>query len=168
MKISTLFALALAAAPAVSAFGPLPAGSHARTIHSSSLFAESTDTSTSTPPVTKKQPLIMVDDECGEDAIVPPSVIREAAVEQLTVDENFFDNLPYGVKLTGADKLRAEGLTGKGVKVAVIDSGVDNEHPGFHDMVKQQMWLRYGSPLSEDDHGMCFNELYFCLFHENE
>jgi subtilisin family serine protease len=55
--------------------------------------------------------------------------------------------------LTGADKLRADGLNGKGVRVAVIDSGVDAEHTGFHGQVKQQVWHRYGSPLSEDDHG---------------
>ena len=61
--------------------------------------------------------------------------------------------LPLGVRLTGGDKLRAEGLTGKGVRVAVIDSGVDANHPGFKGQVKQQLWYRHGTPLSEDDHG---------------
>ena len=60
--------------------------------------------------------------------------------------------LPPGVRLTGGDKLRAEGLTGKGVRVAVIDSGVDAKHPGFKGQVKQQMWYRHGTHLSEDDH----------------
>lgn len=90
-----------------------------------------------------------------EDAIVRPKVIRKpASAEQVDVDdEAFFDNLPLGVVMTGADKLRAAGLTGKGVKVAVIDSGVDADHTGFHGQVKEQIWHRYGTPLSEDDHG---------------
>ena len=80
--------------------------------------------------------------------MVEPSVTREASVEPIAIDD-----LPFGVKITGADKLRAEGLTGKGVRVAVIDSGVDAEHSGFHEQVKQQVWFRHGSPLSENDHG---------------
>ncbi len=66
-------------------------------------------------------------DENKEDAIVRPKVVRKPAiVEQMDVeDEAFFDNLPLGAKLTGADKLRSAGLKGKGVRVAVIDSGVD-------------------------------------------
>lgn len=56
--------------------------------------------------------------------------------------------LPLGILLTGGKKLRAEGLTGKGIKVAVIDSGVDDKHPGFNGKVVQQQWLRWGTPLS--------------------
>jgi len=86
---------------------------------------------------------------------VKPKVVREpASVEQMAVeDEAFFENLPRGVKWHGADKLRAAGLDGTGVRVAVIDSGVDAEHTGFHGKVTQQVWHRHGSPLSEDDHG---------------
>jgi len=68
-------------------------------------------------------------------------------------------NLPLGVRLTGGDKLRAEGLTGKGVRVAVIDGGVDGKHPGFKGQVMQQpryrdgKWYRDVHPSIEDDHG---------------
>lgn len=31
--------------------------------------------------------------------------------------------------MTGVDKLHAEGIYGKGVKIAVIDTGVDYNHP---------------------------------------
>lgn len=37
-------------------------------------------------------------------------------------------DLPQGIKITGGAKLRDAGYTGKGVKVAVIDSGVDKDH----------------------------------------
>ena len=61
--------------------------------------------------------------------------------------------LPLGIQLTAGAKLRQDGKTGKGIKVAVIDSGIDAEHPGLNGQVKHQMWFRGGSPLEEDDHG---------------
>eukprot|EP00586_Coscinodiscus_wailesii_P023099 CAMPEP_0172506984 /NCGR_PEP_ID=MMETSP1066-20121228/200157_1 /TAXON_ID=671091 /ORGANISM="Coscinodiscus wailesii, Strain CCMP2513" /LENGTH=370 /DNA_ID=CAMNT_0013284311 /DNA_START=31 /DNA_END=1143 /DNA_ORIENTATION=+ len=140
MKIS-VFAFALITTPTVVAFIPAPVGNHAKIIRSS-LFA-----------VARRQPLIHVDDDSDDNAIMEPCVAREGKFTDHKADEKFFKNLPYGCKLHGVDKLREEGLTGKGVRVAVIDSGVDADHPGFHDMVKQQEWFRYGRPLSKDDHG---------------
>jgi len=61
--------------------------------------------------------------------------------------------LPLGARLHGAHKLRADGLTGSGVRVAVIDSGIDHAHPGLHDKVRMKRWFRHGTPLEEDDHG---------------
>mmetsp|Transcript_14777 Transcript_14777/g.18734 ORF Transcript_14777/g.18734 Transcript_14777/m.18734 type:complete len:353 (+) Transcript_14777:21-1079(+) len=63
------------------------------------------------------------------------------------------EDLPPGIVITGGLKLRSDGLTGKGVRVAVIDSGVDANHEGFDGKVTKQMWFRYGTPLSQDDHG---------------
>lgn len=39
-------------------------------------------------------------------------------------------------KFLNIDKLHAEGITGKGVKVAVIDTGIDYEHPDLKDAYK--------------------------------
>ncbi len=88
--------------------------------------------------------------------IVKEKVIREPKVQKAeaaddAIGEN--NNLPLGIKLTGGMKLRKNNLTGKAVRVAVIDSGIDAEHSGFNGRVTKQMWFRYGSPLSEDDHG---------------
>lgn len=63
------------------------------------------------------------------------------------------DAIQLGIKLHGGEKLRKEGLTGKGVKVAVIDSGVAAGHPDFDGQVVQQTWLRRGGSLMKDDHG---------------
>jgi len=37
----------------------------------------------------------------------------------------------WGVKYIKADKVQANGITGKGVVVAVVDTGVNLKHPGF-------------------------------------
>ena len=60
------------------------------------------------------------------------------------------DELPLGVKLTGGEKLHKEGLTGKGIKVAVIDDGVSAAHPEFDGKVVQQTWF-HTDPIG--DHG---------------
>ena len=59
-------------------------------------------------------------------------------------------NLPFGVRLTGGLKLRKAGITGAGVRVAIIDSGIDAKHPGFNGRIVKQQWYREG-PLH--DHG---------------
>lgn len=84
-----------------------------------------------------------------QSTISKPYVVRSAASPIPAGDEN----LPVGIQLTGGPRLRSMDLRGQGVKVAVIDSGVDKDHPGFHGKVVHQTWYRKGTPLSEDDHG---------------
>lgn len=79
--------------------------------------------------------------------IVRPYVVRGQAASVGVSD------LPLGALLHGAKKLRAAKLDGSGVRVSVIDSGVDKDHPGFNGMVRKQKWFLSGTPLSEDDHG---------------
>ena len=59
-------------------------------------------------------------------------------------------NLPFGVRLTGGRKFREAGLTGVGVRVGIIDSGIDAKHPGFNGRITKKTWFRTG-PLN--DHG---------------
>lgn len=61
--------------------------------------------------------------------------------------------LPLGISLTGGVKLRQAGLDGSQVRVAVIDSGIDADHPAFDGTVTKKVWYRSGTPLSQDDHG---------------
>jgi len=148
MKISAL-SLALAAVLAtipflsVSAIGPATSGCI-------STFAR---------PSALDQP-IFEPEEDDHDIIQIPSVTRED-VDDLTSIQPHATNtvklrLPLGVILTGGYKLRDEGLTGKGVRVAVIDGGVDAKHPDFKKQVKQQRWYRDGEWYcdgTKDDHG---------------
>jgi major intracellular serine protease len=85
-----------------------------------------------------------------------PTVTRSAIpanFRQKDFDATDPDKLPLGVRLHGAEQLRKDGLTGSGIRVAVIDSGIDDTHPGFHNKVKRGKWFREGTPLDVDDHG---------------
>jgi subtilisin family serine protease len=91
---------------------------------------------------------------------MPPILIKGPKipyVKRTAAADDAFDakkiKLPVGVELTDGSKLRKNGLTGKGVRVHVIDSGVDDTHPGFGGKITKQLWFRYGTDLSEDDHG---------------
>ena len=77
-----------------------------------------------------------------------PSVSPQVKTSEIT-NEKFVTDLPLGIRLTGGEKLRTEGKTGQGVRVAVIDSGVDKDHPEFNGRVLKQMWFKAGTPLSE-------------------
>ncbi|NWQ43373.1 S8 family serine peptidase [Bacillus sp. EB106-08-02-XG196] len=60
--------------------------------------------------------------------VEPPSIAQE--------ESNNASTQSASVPFVGVDKLHAEGITGKGVKVGVIDSGVDYNHPDLKDAFK--------------------------------
>ncbi|KAH8738208.1 peptidase S8/S53 domain-containing protein [Ilyonectria robusta] len=54
--------------------------------------------------------------------------------------------------MTQVDKLREEGYTGKGVKVAVIDSGIDYKHPALGGCFGDGCLVSFGTDLVGDDY----------------
>ena len=82
-----------------------------------------------------------------------PRHTKKSASALNSNSQQYDTDLPLGILLTGGRKLRDEGWDGSGIRVAVIDSGIDNDHPGFNGKVTRQAWYRDGSPLSKDDHG---------------
>jgi subtilisin family serine protease len=54
--------------------------------------------------------------------------------------------------MTQVDKLRAEGVTGKGIRVAVIDTGVDYNHPALGGCFGSGCLVSYGTDLVGDNY----------------
>lgn len=58
---------------------------------------------------------------------------RHPDVESIYVDGRVYASLAQGVNLIGANTAHALGVTGAGVKVAVLDTGIDTNHPDLSD-----------------------------------
>lgn len=82
--------------------------------------------------------------DCPED-IVPTLNVRESRVFHI-LDLN-------ADKQIGADKVWAEGITGSGVKVAILDTGIDTDHPELKDSYLGGYDYVNNDPYPEDDHG---------------
>ncbi|KAG6239410.1 hypothetical protein E4U47_006358 [Claviceps purpurea] len=54
--------------------------------------------------------------------------------------------------MTQVDKLRAKGITGKGIKVAVIDSGIDYLHPALGGCYGKDCLISFGHDFVGDDY----------------
>lgn len=50
------------------------------------------------------------------------------------------------------DRLRAEGLTGKGIRIGVIDTGIDYKHPALGGCFGEGCLVGYGYDLTGDDY----------------
>jgi len=83
-------------------------------------------------------PPIFIDDEHNESPEV--AGIPAFTSGPSTLAETVNAPAAPGIRLTGGEKLRQDGLTGKGVKVGVIDSGIDASHPYFDGKIAQQLW----------------------------
>jgi major intracellular serine protease len=75
-------------------------------------------------------------------------------VEPLSLDE-VRDKIPTGVWLIGAPMLWQQGLTGAGVRIGVIDSGIDDSHPELQGkVVRRRDYVNDGAaPTRFHPHG---------------
>lgn len=63
--------------------------------------------------------------------------------------DNKTDTYPPHV-MTQIDKLRAKGITGKGVKIAVVDTGIDYKHPALGGCFGKGCLVAFGTDLVGD------------------
>ncbi len=148
MKFPALtFAIAAAAsASSVSAFGATRSSAFVATSKAGVSRRTQMNASEDLESIPGSSPTIITDSADDAECATP-------AFERSKSSPFAIDAIQLGIKLHGGEKLRKEGLTGKGVKVAVIDSGVAAGHPDFDGQVVQQTWLRRGGSLMKDDHG---------------
>ena len=76
-------------------------------------------------PIYRFVPSISKDDE----AWLPPHTIKVLPSVRALSLRNVKDRITVNIWLTGAPLLWRQGLTGAGVRVGVIDSGIDDSHP---------------------------------------
>lgn len=87
-------------------------------------------------------PIALIEPERFVQAITAPTAEPEAE----TADETLFT---WGLQATGAPNSQA---TGKGIKVAVLDTGFDLDHPDFHDRTVVHSSFVQGQEV-QDGHG---------------
>jgi len=63
------------------------------------------------------------------------SLLHEPWIERIEEDEKVYAVLDESVGLVGAHYVQERGLSGKGIKIAIIDTGIDRAHPDFADRI---------------------------------
>ncbi|KAI1818848.1 subtilisin-like protein [Poronia punctata] len=85
-----------------------------------------------------------------EDEIVWTGKIKDATgnmKKRPLTNDTFTPHL-----MTQVDKLRAKGITGKGIKIGVIDTGVDYTHPALGGCFGPGCLVSYGSDIVGDEY----------------
>ena len=73
-----------------------------------------------------------------------PRVLADPAVDRADLDVGGKGSLAQSIPLIGGDKVHALGFTGKGITVALLDTGIDETHPDLAGRIV-------------DEHCFCFN-----------
>ena len=86
-------------------------------------------------------------------AETPAARTPAAGVEKVWLDAPVRASLDRSVPQTGAPAAWNRGLTGKGVKVAVLDTGIDTDHPDLRDAVVASRSFVTGNADDRNGHG---------------
>ncbi|MBW2362258.1 MAG: S8 family serine peptidase [Deltaproteobacteria bacterium] len=79
--------------------------------------------------------------------------LRHSAVRAIHLDGPVFASLGQGGALIGANTMHALGFTGAGINVAVLDTGIDTNHPGLQDDLVAEACFCDAHPSPQ--HGAC-------------
>ncbi|KAH7176825.1 peptidase S8/S53 domain-containing protein [Dactylonectria macrodidyma] len=87
-----------------------------------------------------------------------PGVEHAVSKKKRAINETAEDTFSPHV-MTQVNKLRADGITGKGVKVAVIDTGIDYEHPALGGCFGPDCLVAFGTDFVGDNYDG-YNQVY--------
>jgi subtilisin len=77
-------------------------------------------------------------------------------VEPNYTAEKLGEKLPWGIDRVDADALHSEGTTGSGATLAILDTGVDDDHPDLADNVDPSLGAAFGSSCGSESGGCRF------------
>ncbi|KAH7127837.1 peptidase S8/S53 domain-containing protein [Dactylonectria estremocensis] len=87
-----------------------------------------------------------------------PGVEHSVSKKKRAINETAEDTFSPHV-MTQVNKLRADGVTGKGVKVAVIDTGIDYKHPALGGCFGPDCLVAFGTDFVGDNYDG-YNQVY--------
>ena len=90
--------------------------------------------------------------QCPE---VEKIILSEKKKYLTPINSNRTDSSAWGVSYIHADEVHSMGITGEGITVAVIDSGVDLDHPDFASgqILLSKAWYSENYDTAEDEYG---------------
>lgn len=68
------------------------------------------------------------------------SIVRAPGVRRVGPDVKLELQLAEGIPLVELDSLHGMGFDGSGITVAIIDTGIDTDHPGLGGLVDERCW----------------------------
>ncbi|MEV0378431.1 S8 family serine peptidase [Nonomuraea sp. NPDC050643] len=74
-------------------------------------------------------------------------IAEESDVVSIRRDKLNEPTLVDSVKLIGADSVQGLGYTGEGTSVAILDTGIDNDHPAFGDRIVSEACFSAADPV---------------------
>lgn len=86
------------------------------------------------------------------DVAKPETALFDQGIEKIWLDEKVEATLDQSVPQIGAPSVWESGFTGKGVKVAVLDSGIDPNHPDLANQIDEAVSFVPGETVN-DKHG---------------
>ncbi|KAG8665486.1 hypothetical protein FPOAC2_10561 [Fusarium poae] len=105
------------------------------------------------PGIKKKWPVQMFSLPKPEVHWTGTPGMEYTAVKKRGFEERDLSNTTYTPHvMTQIDKLRDEGVTGKGLKVALVDSGIDYKHPALGGCFGPKCLVSFGTDLVGDDY----------------
>ncbi|MFG1705861.1 S8 family serine peptidase [Nonomuraea sp. M3C6] len=103
------------------------------------------------------------------ERIIPNFTLTVPEPEQGKAQKTAAQQAAWGVEKIGADKVQSEGITGKGVRVAILDTGIDLTHPDLQgklvsddaaDAKHPGGWIEFdadGKPVASEPHDSAYH-----------